>query len=250
MLSQLEFGKRATVLGRLGAHGRLPDPPDRRVLLDQGRLAGRGGGLRRARARQPRLRPEPRRVFHRIHLCRRREGVLRLPPHQQDADRFCHLHPRHEVAQFSGNIHAATVRRYKNQRIAKDNIVWTPQQGASALGSTNGTTSSRAFATIGRTTKPAGRSTPISTALMGRAACHTGQTVTWEQMMKSDFQFCDHLDQLDADSRPPVEAGRTASSRFPFRACGRKSERSANSSPVSNWAARPGRRVGRAQRAP
>jgi hypothetical protein len=41
---------------------------------------------------------------------------------------------------------------------------------------------------------------------MGRAACHTGQTVTWDQMMKSRFQFCDYLDDLNFDSPVPVKA--------------------------------------------
>jgi hypothetical protein len=42
--------------------------------------------------------------------------------------------------------------------------------------------------------------------LMGRVACHTGQMVTWNQIMKSRFEFCDHLDDLDYDSTPPVLA--------------------------------------------
>jgi hypothetical protein len=41
---------------------------------------------------------------------------------------------------------------------------------------------------------------------MGRAACHTGQTVTWEEIMKSNFQFCHNLDSLTENSPPPVKA--------------------------------------------
>jgi hypothetical protein len=41
---------------------------------------------------------------------------------------------------------------------------------------------------------------------MGRVACHTGQTVTWDDMMKSRFQFCSYLDTLNADSPAPVQA--------------------------------------------
>ncbi len=48
---------------------------------------------------------------------------------------------------------------------------------------------------------------------MGRAACHTGQTVTWDDMMKSRFQFCDYLDDVNADSPVPVTAD--AEGRFP-----------------------------------
>ena len=33
----------------------------------------------------------------------------------------------------------------------------------------------------------------------------TGQTVTWDQMMQSDFQFCEYLDDLDYDSPAPIK---------------------------------------------
>jgi len=39
---------------------------------------------------------------------------------------------------------------------------------------------------------------------MGRAAVHTGQMVTWDQMMASSFQFCPNADQLTPDSAPPI----------------------------------------------
>jgi hypothetical protein len=51
------------------------------------------------------------------------------------------------------------------------------------------------------------------TTLMGRAACHTGQEITWDQIMESRFQFCDYLDDLDYDSPAPVKADEDG--RFP-----------------------------------
>ncbi len=44
------------------------------------------------------------------------------------------------------------------------------------------------------------------TTLMGRAACHMGQMITWEQMMNSEFQFYENLDTLTENSPPPVKA--------------------------------------------
>jgi predicted dehydrogenase len=118
-----------------------------------------------------------------------------------------YIHGTKCAAQFSGNIHAATVHRYKNQRIDKDNIAWTPAPDKFSPWQYEWND----FIESIRRDRPhnEARRAVYSdlTTLMGRAACHTGQTVTWEQMMKSDFQFCDHLDQLRADSRPPVEAG-------------------------------------------
>jgi hypothetical protein len=42
-------------------------------------------------------------------------------------------------------------------------------------------------------------------ALMGRAAAHTGQVVTWDQVMKSDFSFIDDIDNLSFDTPSPVK---------------------------------------------
>ena len=43
-------------------------------------------------------------------------------------------------------------------------------------------------------------------SLMGRAAAHTNQIVTWEDVTNSQFQFCDYYDDLAYDSPPPVRA--------------------------------------------
>jgi len=42
--------------------------------------------------------------------------------------------------------------------------------------------------------------------LMGRAAAHMGRTITWDEMMNSNFQFCPNIDELTFDSRPPLKA--------------------------------------------
>jgi len=44
-------------------------------------------------------------------------------------------------------------------------------------------------------------------AIMGRAATHTGQLVTWDQVMKSDFQFVKDIDGFSFDSEAPIHAG-------------------------------------------
>jgi hypothetical protein len=49
--------------------------------------------------------------------------------------------------------------------------------------------------------------------MMGRAAVHSGQVITWEQAMKSDFQFCPDIDKLSETSPPPVKAD--ARGRYP-----------------------------------
>ncbi|MCR4415614.1 MAG: Gfo/Idh/MocA family oxidoreductase [Thermoguttaceae bacterium] len=44
-------------------------------------------------------------------------------------------------------------------------------------------------------------------ALMGRTAVHTGKMVTWDEQIKSDFQFVADIDHLTFESPAPIKAG-------------------------------------------
>jgi len=44
-------------------------------------------------------------------------------------------------------------------------------------------------------------------ALMGRMATHTGQYITWEQALNSDFQFVADIDRMSFESPAPIHAG-------------------------------------------
>ena len=44
-------------------------------------------------------------------------------------------------------------------------------------------------------------------ALMGRIATHTGQEITWDQVMKSEFQFVKDIDHLTFDTPAPIQEG-------------------------------------------
>jgi len=43
-------------------------------------------------------------------------------------------------------------------------------------------------------------------ALMGRAATHTGQMITWDQTMQSQFQFVKDIDNMTFDTEAPIHA--------------------------------------------
>lgn len=123
------------------------------------------------------------------------------------------IHGTKCAAQFSGRTHAATVHMFKDQRIEKDNIAWTPTKDAFSPWQYEW----NVFIDNIRNDRPHNEVKRAVysdlTSLMGRAACHTGQTVTWDQIMESRFQFCDYLDDLDYDSTPPVKADKEG--RFP-----------------------------------
>ncbi|MBN2296767.1 MAG: Gfo/Idh/MocA family oxidoreductase [Pirellulales bacterium] len=43
--------------------------------------------------------------------------------------------------------------------------------------------------------------------LMGRMAAHTGQEISWDQALKSEFQFVKDIDNLTFDTPAPIKAG-------------------------------------------
>jgi len=116
------------------------------------------------------------------------------------------VHCSKKAGQFSGNVHRATVHMFKDHRIGKDNIEWSPTADARSPWDYEWVD----FVDSIRNDKPhneARRAVYADyAALMGRAAAHTNQIVTWEEVTGSEFQFCNYLDDLSNDSPPPVEA--------------------------------------------
>jgi hypothetical protein len=55
---------------------------------------------------------------------------------------------------------------------------------------------------------------------MGRMAAHTGQEITFEQMLNCDHEFAPGLDKLTADSPAPLQAG--PDGRYPVPQPGKK----------------------------
>jgi len=125
-----------------------------------------------------------------------------------DADFVTFLHGTKCAAQFSGNVHAPVTHIYKNQRIANNNITWRPSKetvspyveewkvllDAIRNDRKHNETRRSAFANL--------------TAIMGRAAVHSGKTITWEDATSSKFQFYNGIESLTDSSPAPVRANR------------------------------------------
>lgn len=133
--------------------------------------------------------------------------------------RNCHnefatyVHGTKCAAQFSGNIHAPTTRRYKDQRIIKDNIVWQAVPDPSSPWDAEWNVLLDSIRND-RPQNEARRAALSNLAdIMGRAAVHSGQLITWDQAMASDFQWCPKIEQMDYDTPVPVKAD--AQGRYP-----------------------------------
>jgi predicted dehydrogenase len=144
--------------------------------------------------------------------------VVRYIPRCHD-EFATYIHGTKKAAQFSGNIHAGTVRIYKDQRMARDNIEWeAPKEEITAWQAQwndllEAIRSNRPLNQARR----AGHSNLAT--IMGRAAIHMGRVITWDEAMSSEFRFCPDLDQLTLDSPAPVLA--TADGRYPVPVPGR-----------------------------
>lgn len=122
------------------------------------------------------------------------------------SDFATYVHGTKCAAQFSGKVHAATVRMYGDQRISNDNITWKPTDDAYSPWQYEWND----FIHSIRNDLPHNEAKRAAysdmATIMGRAACHLNQTVTWEQMMNSEFSFCKDVDSLDYDSPAPIQA--------------------------------------------
>ncbi|MCP4256488.1 MAG: Gfo/Idh/MocA family oxidoreductase [Planctomycetes bacterium] len=132
------------------------------------------------------------------------------------------IHGTKCAAQFSGRTHRATVHMFKDQRIEKSNISWTPTKDAYSPWQYEWNELIKSI----REDRPHNEIKRAVysdlTSLMGRAAAHTNTIVTWDEIINSRFQFCDYLDDLSYDSAPPIKADR--SGQFPFPVAGKWTE--------------------------
>lgn len=115
-----------------------------------------------------------------------------------------YIHGTKRAAQFSGNIHAATVRTYKDQRIRRDNVLWeAPKEEITAWQA-----QWNDFLDAIRHNKPMNQARRAALSnladIIGRAAIHMGRVITWEEAMASEFSFCPDIDRLAYDSPAPV----------------------------------------------
>ena len=121
-------------------------------------------------------------------------------------DFVTYLHGTKCAAQFSGPIHRSEVHMFKDQRLDKKNIVWQAEPEKKPLHQYEWEVLLDAI----QNDKPHNeteRSIYANlAAVMGRAAVHSGQIITWEQAMASDFEFVSNVDDLDYDSPAPVQA--------------------------------------------
>lgn len=106
------------------------------------------------------------------------------------------------AGQFSGMTHAPTVQIYKDQRIQRDSVAWQPDKEKVSPWQAEWDN----FLESIRKDRPHNEVQRAAlanlAAIMGRAAVHCGRIVTWEEVTKSDFRFCD-VDALTPESKPP-----------------------------------------------
>ncbi len=116
------------------------------------------------------------------------------------------------AGQFSGNVHAPTVLMYNDQRCAKDNVAWQPQNERVSPYQAEWDE----LLTAIREDRPYNEVERAAYAnlasIMGRAAIHMGRIITWEEMLASNFKFCPNVD-FTMDSPSPLQAN--AEGRYP-----------------------------------
>jgi len=131
------------------------------------------------------------------------------------------VHGTRCAGQFSGNIHAPTVHTYKNQRCVKDNVAWRPESEKASPYQVEWDTLLTAIRE-NRTHNEVERAAYTNLAsIMGRAAIHMGRIITWDEMLASNFKFCENVD-FTMESPSPLQAN--AEGRYPVPTPGKWTE--------------------------
>ena len=130
-----------------------------------------------------------------------------------DSDFVTFLHGTKRAAQFSGNVHRPTVHTYRDQRAIDENIDW--RAGKEPCGPHQAEWN--VLLSKIRSDQPHNETERAVYAdfvsIMGRAAVHSGKIITWDDVMKSNFQFCQGVDELTLASPSPLPCA--ADGRYP-----------------------------------
>ncbi len=109
------------------------------------------------------------------------------------------------AAQFSGDVHRATVHIYEGKNIDKDQIAWAADKEPRSPWQAEWKNLLEAIRED-RTHNETERSIKANlAAIMGRASCHMGRTITWREMLDSEFAFTTIADDLEFGGPAPVE---------------------------------------------
>ncbi len=122
------------------------------------------------------------------------------------------VHGTRCAAQFSGNVHAPTVHIYRDQRCAKDNITWRPENEKMSPYQVEWDELLTAIRRDESYNEVERAAYTNLTSIMGRAAIHMGRVITWDEMLASRFKFCPNVD-FTMESSAPVQAD--AEGRYP-----------------------------------
>ena len=115
------------------------------------------------------------------------------------------LHGSKCAAQFSGQTHAPTVQIYKDQRISDDNVAWRPEPERVSPYNAEWHVLVDAIRNNKKHNEAQRGAYADLALLMGRAAVHSGKTVTWDKMLASNFSICKDIDALNENSTPPLK---------------------------------------------
>jgi len=121
-------------------------------------------------------------------------------------DFVTYLHGTKCAAQFSGAIHKSDAHIFKDQRLDSKNITWQADPETRPLHQYEWEVLLDAIVKDKPHNETERSIYANLAAVMGRAAVHSGQIITWEQALASDFEFVSNVDDLDYDSPAPVKA--------------------------------------------
>jgi predicted dehydrogenase len=121
-------------------------------------------------------------------------------------DFVTYLHASKCAAQFSGPIHRSDAHIYRGQSLNEQDITWKADPETKPLHQYEWEVLLDAIRNDKEHNETERAIYANLASIMGRAAVHSGKTITWDEALASDFEFVADVDDLDYDSPAPVKA--------------------------------------------
>ncbi len=206
LMYQIQQVPRLHVGQRRRDHG-LHDPQHRRVLLDEGRLAGRGPGPGGPPATATTRSTRTSTTTRRVHLRRRHQAVRLHPEHPALPPGVRQLRPRLEglggdLDQLAHPGQVPDLPRPEHRQGRAD-LGLSPAR-AEPLSARVGPPDRRHPQGQPYNEVKRGAEASLVTA-MGRMAAHTGRVVTFDEMLNHDHEFAPDVDKLTYDAAAPLQ---------------------------------------------
>jgi predicted dehydrogenase len=115
-----------------------------------------------------------------------------------------YVHGTKKAGQFSGMTHKATVHTYKDMHMDRRNIDWKAEREPCNPWQAEWNVLLSKIRNDEKHNETERSIYSNFASILGRAAVHYQNKLTWDEVFSSNFKFCENIDGMDFEQTPPV----------------------------------------------